>query len=96
MLFIHSDAGSKPIDKLLAELGCVKEYAYVYHEPWAMKPHFHVYLELADPRSTKQIKDIFNPLLAHPNVDKRHSVEYLLKDSAPKDVVASFNVGEYL
>ena len=96
MLFIHADAGSIQIDKLIAEFGCVKEYAYVYHEPWAIKPHFHLYLELMDPRSTLQIKEKFNPLLAHPNVDKRPSVEYLLRDSAPEDVVASFNVSKYV
>lgn len=96
MLFIHSDAGSKQIDKLLAELGCVKEYAYVYHEPWAMKPHFHLYLKLSELAPASYIKKHFGALLVYPGETEANAIRCLLKDSEPSDVNANFSIQKYI
>lgn len=96
MLHIPIEANSRPIEELLAECKGVERYAYVRHEPFRMRPHYHLYLRLSDPLSLRYIREKFNPLIAYPGEQEEPAVRYLLKDSAPGDVVANFSINKYL
>ena len=96
MLHIPVEPNSRPIEELLAECKSVERFAYVRHEPWGMRPHYHLYLKLSDPLAFKYNKEKFNPLLAHPGDRESDAIMYLLKDSAPRDVVTNFSIKKYL
>lgn len=92
MLHIPVDPNSRPIGELIAECEQIESYAYVYHEPFKMRPHYHLYLKLKDPLSAKEIRERFNPLLAYPGVSQSLEIEYMLRTSDPGDVVANFSI----
>ena len=96
MLHIPVDSGSRQIDDLLSECKGVERFAYVYHEPWGMRPHFHLYLKLSDLAPASYIKKHFGALLAYPGETEANAIRYLLKDSEPRDVKANFSIQKYI
>ena len=91
MLHIPVEPNSRPIEELLAECNDVERYAYVYHEPWGMRPHFHLYLKLSTLATASYIKKHFGALLAYPGETEGNAIRYLLEDSDPGDVKANFS-----
>lgn len=96
MLHIPVDSGSRQIDDLLSECKGVERFAYVYHEPWGMRPHFHLYLKFSDLAPASYIKKHFGALLAYPGETEANAIRYLLKDSEPSDVKANFSIQKYI
>ena len=96
MLHIPVEPNSRPIEELLAECNDVERYAYVYHEPWGMRPHFHLYLKLSTLATASYIKKHFGALLVYPGESEANAIRYLLKDSEPGDVKANFSIQKYI